>query len=41
MGQEESAPYAQSLLALAVPGLGAGLFASAFSRTTRLARLRA
>ncbi len=33
MGQEESAPYAQSLLALAVPGLGAGLFASAFSRT--------
>lgn len=33
MGQEESAPYAQSLLALAVPGMGAGLFASAFSRT--------
>lgn len=33
MGQEESGPYAQSLLEMAVPGLGAGLFASAFSRT--------
>lgn len=33
MGQEESAPYAQSLLTMAVPGLSGGLFASAFSRT--------
>lgn len=33
LGAEESAPYAQSLLEMAVPGLGGGLFASAFSRT--------
>lgn len=33
LGQEESAPYAQSLLSMAVPGLSGGLFASAFSRT--------
>jgi len=33
LGQEESAPYAESLLRMAVPGLSGGLFASAFSRT--------
>lgn len=33
LGAEESSPYAQSLLAMAVPGLNGGLFASAFSRT--------
>lgn len=33
LGAEESAPYASSLLSMAVPGLGGGLFASAFSRT--------
>lgn len=33
LGAEESAPYAESLLSMAVPGLGGGLFASAFSRT--------
>lgn len=33
LGAEQSAPYAQSLLEMAVPGLGGGLFASAFSRT--------
>ena len=33
LGAGESAPYAESLLSMAVPGLGGGLFASAFSRT--------
>ncbi len=33
LGQAESAPYAESLLRMAVPGLSGGLFASAFSRT--------
>lgn len=33
LGQEESAPYAQSLLRMAVPELSGGLFACAFSRT--------
>lgn len=33
LGQEESAPYAESLLRMAVPDLSGGLFASAFSRT--------
>lgn len=33
LGADESAPYAESLLSMAVPGLSGGLFASAFSRT--------
>lgn len=40
LGQEESAPYAQSLLRMAVPGLSGGLFASAFSRTEVERRVR-